>query len=84
MARRDFIEQYAEGEFDAATVSNMQDAFGDAWLRMQKSKAPYCAPEYETAGRTILATTLSGRLKRGSAIPGGWLTTPYSIYRNRN
>jgi hypothetical protein len=36
MARRDFIEQYAKGEFDAATVSNMQDAFEDAWLRMAK------------------------------------------------
>jgi len=40
-ALRDFIKQYADGAFDPAVISILEDAFEDAWRRVQVSKAPY-------------------------------------------
>jgi hypothetical protein len=37
---RGFIKQYADGAFDPAVISILEDAFDDAWRRVQASKAP--------------------------------------------
>jgi hypothetical protein len=49
------IKQYAGGKFDPAVMRILEDAFEDAWRRVQASKAPYSADEYAPAGRTIIA-----------------------------
>ena len=54
-AVRGFIKQYADGMFDPEVMGILEDAFDDAWRRVQTSKAPYSADEYAAAGRTILA-----------------------------
>ena len=66
---RGFIEQYAEGVFDPATVSILEDAFEDAWRRVQTSKAPYGSEEYALAGRTILALHIIAAAKAGERDP---------------
>jgi hypothetical protein len=40
-----FIKQYADGMFDPEVMSILEDAFDDAWRRVQASKAPYSADE---------------------------------------
>ena len=52
---RGFIKQYADGAFDPAVISILEDAFDDAWRRVQASKAPSSAEEYAPAAQMILA-----------------------------
>ena len=52
---RGFIKQYADGAFDAAVISILEDAFDDAWRRVQDSKAPSSAEEDAPAAQVILA-----------------------------
>jgi hypothetical protein len=72
-AMRGFIKQYADAEFDPATISILEDAFELAWMRVQASKAPYGSDEYVPACRAIIATYIisskSGR--RRSPLAGG-------------
>jgi hypothetical protein len=49
------IRQYADGAFDPAVVSILEDACEDAWRRVQASKAPWASDKYSAAGQTILA-----------------------------
>jgi hypothetical protein len=35
-----FIKQYADGMFDPEVMSILEDAFDDAWRRVQAGKAP--------------------------------------------
>jgi hypothetical protein len=35
-----FIKQYADGMFDPEVMSILEDAFDDAWRRVQASKHP--------------------------------------------
>jgi hypothetical protein len=53
---RGLIKQYANGVFTPEVVSILEDAFQDAWRRVQASKAPDANEEYASAGRAILAT----------------------------
>jgi hypothetical protein len=39
-AMRGFIKQYADAQFDHATISILEDAFEVAWTRVRASKAP--------------------------------------------
>jgi len=38
-AVRGFVKQYADGAFDPASISIVEDAFEDAWARAKASKA---------------------------------------------
>ena len=69
---RGFVNQFAEGEFDPSVMSILEDAFEDAWRRVQKSKAPYATEEYASAGRAILATYIISAAKVGERDPR-WL-----------
>jgi hypothetical protein len=62
---RGFIKQYADGAFDPAAISILEDAFEDAWRRVQASKAPYSAEEYALVGRTIIAKYIITQVKAG-------------------
>ena len=66
---RGFIKQYAGGLFDPATISILEDAFEDAWRRLQTSKAPYGNEEYAPAGRTIIAKYIIKQAKAGERDP---------------
>ena len=66
---RGFIKQYADGAFDPEVTSILQDAFEDAWRRVQASNAPYGTEEYALAGRTILAKHIIANAKAGERDP---------------
>ncbi len=66
---RGFIKQYADGVFDPEVISILDDAFENAWHRVQASKAPYCNDEYALAGRTIIAKYIIGAAKAGQRDP---------------
>jgi hypothetical protein len=60
-----FIKRYADGVFDPAIISTLEDAFEDAWRRVEASKAPYGSEEYALAGRTIIAKHVVRSAKAG-------------------
>jgi hypothetical protein len=76
---RGFIKQYAEGTFDPEVVSILEDAFEDAWRRLQASKAPYGNEEYASAGRAILATHIISAARAGERDPR-WLADSALLY----
>ena len=57
----------------------MQDAFEDAWRRVQASKAPYANEEYASAGRAILATYIISAAKAGER-DTRWLADSALLY----
>jgi hypothetical protein len=69
---RSFIKQYANGVFDRAVTSILEDAFEDAWRRVVASDAPYAHQEYVAAARAILATHIISAAKAGECDPR-WL-----------
>jgi hypothetical protein len=66
---RGFIKQYADGAFDPAVISILEDAFDDAWRRVQASKAPSSAEEYAPAVRMILAKYIIEAAQTGERDP---------------
>ena len=76
---RGFIKRYAEGTFDPKVISILEDAFEDAWRRVQASKAPYANEEYASAGRAILATYIISAAKAGERDPR-WLADSALLY----
>jgi len=78
-AVRGFVKQYAEGTFDPKVLSILEDAFEDAWRRVQASKAPYANEEYASAGRAILATYIISAAKAGEHDPR-WLADSALLY----
>ena len=76
---RGFIKQYANGVFAPEVTSILEDAFEDAWRRLQASKAPYGTEEYATAGRTILAQYIISAAKAGERDPH-WLADSAILY----
>ena len=66
---RGYIKQYADGAFDPEVTSILQDAFEDAWRRVQASNAPYGTEEYALAGRTILARHIIANAQGGERDP---------------
>jgi hypothetical protein len=79
---RGFIRQYAEGAFDHAVTSILEDAFEDAWRRVVASNAPYAQPKYATAGRAILAAYIISAAKAGERDPR-WLADSAILYLAR-
>jgi hypothetical protein len=76
---RGFIKQYADGAFDAAVISILEDAFEDAWRRVEASKAPYVSEEYALAGRTIIVKYIIRAAKAGERDPR-WLADSALLY----
>jgi hypothetical protein len=76
---RGFVKQYAEGTFDPKVLSILEDAFEDAWRRVQASKAPYANEEYASAGRAILARYIISAAKAGERDPR-WLADSALLY----
>jgi hypothetical protein len=79
---RGFIKRYADGTFDPEVMSILEDAFDDAWRRVQTSKAPYSTDEYAAAGRTILARYIIQSAKAGERDPR-WLADSALLYLSR-
>jgi hypothetical protein len=79
---RGFIKQYADGAFDPGVLSILEDAFEDAWRRVQASKAPYTNEEYALAGRTILAKYIINQAKAGER-DSRWLADSALLYLSR-
>jgi hypothetical protein len=77
-----FIKQYADGMFDPEVMSILEDAFDDAWRRVQASKAPYSADEYAAAGRTIRERHIIQAAKAGERDPR-WLADSALPYLSR-
>ena len=76
---RGFIKQYADGAFDPAVISMLEDAFEDAWRRVQTSRAPYGTEEYAVAGRIIIAKYIIKQAKAGERDPR-WLSDSALLY----
>jgi hypothetical protein len=76
---RGFIKQYADGAFDPAVISILEDAFEDAWRRLEASKAPYGSEEYAAAARTIIAEHIVRAAKAGERDPR-WLADSALLY----
>ena len=73
------IRQYADGAFDPAVVSILEDACEDAWRRVQASKAPWASDEYSAAGRTILAKYII-TMAEGGERDAKWLADSAVLY----
>jgi hypothetical protein len=52
---RGFLKHFAPDELRPDEISILEDAFEDAWRRVEQSKAPWASTDYSSAGRTILA-----------------------------
>jgi hypothetical protein len=79
---RGFIKQYADGAFDPAVISILEDAFEDAWRRVPASKAPYGAEEYAPAARAIIAEYIIETARAGERDPR-WLADSALLYLAR-
>ena len=77
-----YIKHYADGAFDPAVISILEDAFEDAWRRVQASSAPYGTDEYAAAGRAILARHIIQAAKAGERDPR-WLADSALLYLAR-
>jgi len=76
---RGFIKRYADGPFDPAVISILEDAFDDAWRRVQASKAPSSAEEYAPAAQMILAKYIIEAAQTGERDPR-WLADSALLY----
>jgi hypothetical protein len=50
----------------------LEDAFEDAWRRVEQSKAPWASEDYSNAARTLIAKYLIKQAKAGERDPR-WL-----------
>jgi hypothetical protein len=66
---RGFVTHFAPDEFRPDEISVLEDAFEDAWRRLENSKAPWASEEYSTAARTILARHIIKTARRGERDP---------------
>ena len=76
---RGFLQQFANGVFRPDEISVLEDAFEDAWRRIEQSKAPWASEDYSTAGRTILAKYIVTMAKGGERDPR-WLADSAILY----
>jgi hypothetical protein len=76
---RGFLKQFADGVFRPDEISVLEDAFEDAWRRIEQSKAPWASEDYSTAGRTILAKYIITMAKGGERDPR-WLADSAILY----
>jgi hypothetical protein len=74
-----FISQLALDEFRPDEISVLEDAFEDAWRRVEQSKAPWASEDYWAAGRTILAKHIITMAKGGER-DARWLADSAVLY----
>ena len=63
-------------------ISILEDAFDDAWRRVQASKAPYSAEEYAPAARAIIDEYIIETARLGERDPR-WLADSALLYLAR-
>jgi hypothetical protein len=80
-AMRTFVEQYA-AKFDPRLLSILENAFADAWHRVQASHAPYGTEEYAPVARRILAEHIIEQAQAGERDPL-WLAESALLYLSR-
>ena len=66
---RGFLTHFALDEFRPDEISILEDAFEDAWRRLENSKAPWASEDYSTAARTILARHIIEMAQGGERDP---------------
>jgi hypothetical protein len=76
---RGFLKHFAPDEFRPDEISILEDAFEDAWHRIESSKAPWASDEYSAAGRTILAKYIIAMAKSGE-LDAKWLAESAVLY----
>jgi hypothetical protein len=76
---RGFLEYFAPNEFRPDEISILEDAFDDAWRRVEQSKAPWASEDYSAAGRAILANYIITMAKGGERDPR-WLADSAVLY----
>jgi hypothetical protein len=78
-AMRGLIKQYADAEFDPATISILEDAFDLAWTRVRASNAPYGSDEHAPAARAIIARYIIKQARAGER-DARWLADSALLY----
>ena len=73
------LEHFAPNEFHPDEISILEDAFDDAWRRVEQSKAPWASEDYSAAGRAILANYIITMAKGGERDPR-WLADSAVLY----
>ncbi len=76
---RGFLKHFASDEFRPDEISILEDAFEDAWRRIEGSKAPWASDDYSAAGRTILAKYIITMAKGGER-DEKWLADSAVLY----
>ena len=76
---RGFLKQFAPDVFNPDEISILEDAFDDAWRRVEQSKAPWASEEHSAAGRTILAKYIITMAKGGER-DAKWLADSAVLY----
>ena len=74
-----FINQLAPDEFRPDEIGILEDAFEDAWRRIEQIKAPWASEDYSAAGRTILAKFIITMAKGGER-DARWLADSAVLY----
>jgi hypothetical protein len=74
-----FINQLASEEFRPDEIGILEDAFEDAWRRIELSKSRWASEDYSAAGRTILAKYIITMAKGGERDPR-WLADSAFLY----
>jgi hypothetical protein len=70
---------HAPDEFRPDEISILEDAFEDAWRRLENSKAPWASENYSTVARTILARHIIEMAQSGERDPR-WLADSALLY----
>jgi hypothetical protein len=76
---RDFLTHFAPDDFRPDEIGILEDAFEDAWRRLENSKAPWASEDYSTAARTILARHIIEMAQGGERDPK-WLADSALLY----
>jgi len=76
---RGFVTHFAPDEFRQDEISILEDAFEDAWRRLESSKAPWASEDYSTVARTILARHIIEMAQSGERDPR-WLADSALLY----
>ena len=76
---RGFLTHFALDEFRPDEISILEDAFEDAWRRLENSKAPWASEDYSTAAHTILARHIIEMAQGGERDPK-WLADSALLY----
>jgi hypothetical protein len=76
---RGFLKHFAPDEFRPDEISILEDAFEDAWRRVEQSKAPWSFEDYSAAGRTILARYII-TMAKGGELDAKWLADSAVLY----